>query len=71
MSGEAAAPVLFGWLSGVLGAGLAAGVGLDRVFLLALLPLLANGLLLLGARRSYPRDVASALESERRYAGPP
>lgn len=70
MSGEAVAPVLFGWLSGVLGAGRAAGVGLDQVFLLALVPLLANGLLLLRARRSYPRDVASALESERRYAGP-
>ncbi|MGI5205065.1 MFS transporter [Spirillospora sp. CA-108201] len=70
MSGEAVAPVLFGWLSGVLGAGRAAGVGLDRVFLLALVPLLVNGLLLLRARRSYPRDVASALESERRYSGP-
>ncbi|MEV4004844.1 MFS transporter [Actinomadura sp. NPDC049753] len=68
MSGEAVAPVLFGWLSGVLGAGRAAGVGLDRVFLLALIPLLANGLLLLGARRTYPRDVASAVESDRRYA---
>ncbi|WP_141579141.1 MFS transporter [Actinomadura sp. WMMA1423] len=69
MSGEAAAPVLFGWLSGVLGDGRESAVGLDRVFLLALLPLLANGLLLLGARRTYPRDVASALESERRYGG--
>ncbi|MEU8117785.1 MFS transporter [Spirillospora sp. NPDC049024] len=71
MSGEAAAPVLFGWLSGVLGDGGEAAVGLDRVFLLALLPLAANGLLLLWARSAYPRDVASALESERRFgAGP-
>ncbi|MFB4308271.1 MFS transporter [Actinomadura sp. GTD37] len=67
MSAEAAAPVLFGWLSGVLAPGDATATGLDRTFLLALLPLLVNGLLLTRARHSYPRDVASALESERRY----
>lgn len=67
MSGEAAAPVLFGWLSGLFAAGDATATGLDRAFLLALLPLLVNGLLLTRARHSYPRDVASALESERRY----
>lgn len=68
MAGEAAAPVLFGWLSGLLAGGRDSGVGLDRAFLLALAPLLLNGLLLVRARRHYPRDVASALESERRYA---
>jgi predicted MFS family arabinose efflux permease len=68
MAGEAAAPVLFGWLSGALDGGRESATGLDRAFLLALLPLLLNGLLLIRARRSYPRDIASALESERRYA---
>jgi len=67
MGAEAAAPVLFGWLSGLLAAGDETSTGLDRAFLLALLPLLANGLLLTRARHSYPRDVASALASERRY----
>ncbi|WP_165978682.1 MFS transporter [Actinomadura darangshiensis] len=68
MAAEAAAPVLFGWLSGLLDSGRGSGTGLDRVFLLALVPLLLNGLLLLRARHTYPRDVASALESERRFA---
>ncbi|MFB4300250.1 MFS transporter [Actinomadura sp. NTSP31] len=67
MAGEAIAPVLFGWLSGLFGAGDQSGTGLDRVFLLALIPLLVNGLLLLRARRDYPADVASAMESERRF----
>ncbi|MGW5411722.1 MFS transporter [Actinomadura geliboluensis] len=71
MSAEAVAPVLFGWLSGRLDDGRDSGVGLDRAFLLALLPLLVNGLLLVRARRTYPRDVASALESERRFADGP
>ncbi|WP_433466150.1 MFS transporter [Spirillospora sp. CA-128828] len=71
MAGEAAAPVLFGWLSGLLDSGRGSATGLDRVFLLALLPLALNGLLLLRGRRTYPQDVASALESERRYADGP
>jgi predicted MFS family arabinose efflux permease len=71
MAGEAAAPVLFGWLSGLLDGDPGSGTGLDRVFLLALFPLLVNGLLLLRARHTYPRDVASALESERRFADGP
>ncbi|NKZ08203.1 MFS transporter [Actinomadura latina] len=69
MGAEAAAPVLFGWASGMLAGGRQSATGLDRAFLLALLPLLLNGLLLIRARSHYPRDVASALESERRYAG--
>ncbi|URM96986.1 MFS transporter [Actinomadura madurae] len=68
MAAEAAAPVLFGWLSGQLDSGRGSADGLDQVFLLALVPLLVNGLLLLRARHTYPRDVASALESERRFA---
>jgi hypothetical protein len=62
------APVLFGWFSGLPAGGRESAVGLDRAFLLALAPLLLNGLLLVRARHHYPRDVASALESERRYA---
>lgn len=68
MAGEAVAPVLFGWFSGLPAGGRESAVGLDRAFLLALAPLLLNGLLLVRARHHYPRDVASALESERRYA---
>ncbi|MFA1546749.1 MFS transporter [Actinomadura chokoriensis] len=69
MAGEAAAPVLFGWLSEQFAAQDETATGLDRAFLFALLPLLINGLLLTRARHGYPRDVASALESERRYGG--
>ncbi|WP_179271424.1 MFS transporter [Actinomadura meyerae] len=71
MSAEAAAPVLFGWLSGRLDGGRESSTGLDRAFLLALFPLLVNGLLLVRARRTYPRDVAAALESERRFGDDP
>jgi predicted MFS family arabinose efflux permease len=60
MAGEAAAPVLFGWLSQALGSTSHSAAGLDRTFLLALIPLLANGLLLIRARRHYPQDVRSA-----------
>ncbi|WP_173097213.1 hypothetical protein [Actinomadura verrucosospora] len=67
MIGEAIAPVLFGWLSGVFAPGDHSGTGLDRVFLIALIPLLVNGLILLRARRTYAPDVASAMESERRF----
>ncbi|WP_067793408.1 MFS transporter [Actinomadura formosensis] len=67
MLGEAAAPVLFGWLSTLLASGSRTGTGLDRAFLLALIPLLVNGVLLTRTRHAYPRDVAAALESERRY----
>jgi predicted MFS family arabinose efflux permease len=79
---EAFAPLLFGLLSEVLGgsrAGLGAGIdvrhttvslaqahGLDLTFLIMIVPLVAGGLVLLGGRRSYPVDVASAGESDRR-----
>lgn len=73
---EAAAPLLFGYLSARLGGsgsgyGQPAGtqptgaLGLDHTFLLMLAPLFAAGLLLLfAARRTYPRDVATAIASE-------
>ncbi|WP_165495019.1 MFS transporter [Actinomadura roseirufa] len=71
MSSEAIAPVLFGWLSGVLAGGAQGrgATGLGRVFLMALVPLLVNGLLLLRARRTYPGDVAAAMASERSESG--
>jgi hypothetical protein len=40
--------------------------GLQYTFLIMLIPLALNGLILLGARRSYPADVAAtAVASER------
>ncbi len=49
--------------------------GLELTFLVMLVPLVAGGLLLLPARRSYLPDVAAALETDRRSAsgdvGPP
>lgn len=56
-SAQALAPVLFGAFSGLLGGGRA---GLQWTFLVMLLPLLANGVILLYAARAYPRDVATA-----------
>ncbi len=56
-SAQALAPVLFGAFSGLFGGGRA---GLQWTFLLMLLPLLANGVILLYATRTYPRDVATA-----------
>lgn len=82
---EASAPLLFGYVSQLLGSpgsgGFGAGVnekaahvsaasahGLALTFLVMLAPLAASGLLLIRARRTYPTDVASAAESERRVA---
>lgn len=70
---EAGAPLAFGLLSGALGThassvgdtGAANGRGLDLTFLIMLGPLAAAGLLLVTAgARSYPRDVATAIESQ-------
>ncbi len=73
---EAVAPLLFGYVSSLFG-GNGAGfgqpggveqrgaVGLDHTFLIMLVPLVVAGaILLLWARRSYPRDVATAVASE-------
>ncbi len=73
---EASAPLLFGYLSTREGEPAPVGnpnahqphgaIGLDHAFLIMLVPLFAAGLLLLlVARRTYPRDVATALASER------
>ena len=73
---EAIAPLLFGYVSTQFGAhtsGLgnptgdagSKGIGLDHAFLIMLVPLIVSGLLLLLlARRTYPRDVATAIASE-------
>lgn len=75
---EAAAPLIFGYvsssfgggaagLSGVTGHGNATGGsrGLDTTFLIMLVPLALSGVLLLTAARArYPRDVATAIASE-------
>ncbi|MDQ2849632.1 MAG: MFS transporter [Actinomycetota bacterium] len=74
---EAGAPLLFGWVSTQLG-GSGGGfghpdatqpyhaIGLDRTLLLMLIPLAISGLLLLFVgRRTYPRDVATAVASEK------
>ncbi len=73
---EAIAPLLFGYLSTRLGSHhnnfgqlttttTADAAGLDHTFLIMLVPLAVAGLiLLLVARRTYPRDVATALASQ-------
>jgi MFS family permease len=61
---EAGGPLLFGLVADHVFHG--GTRGLELTFLLMLLPLAANGLILLPALATYPRDVASALASERR-----
>ena len=82
---EAAAPLLFGYVSSRLG-GSAAGLstvaapgqavtgsaGLQHTFLIMLAPLALSALLLLfAARRTYPRDVATAVASEQNTSHEP
>jgi predicted MFS family arabinose efflux permease len=72
---QAGAPLLFGVLADAFGGNTAVAsqhhvsaattAGLKYTFLIMLVPLALNGLLLLGARRSYPADVATAIASER------
>ncbi len=78
---EAFAPLIFGYISSLLGgpqAGLGSGVnpgsqramaatgtGLEYTFIIMLVPLFAAGVLLLASRRAYLRDVATADASER------
>ncbi|MBN0042842.1 hypothetical protein JS756_01675 [Streptomyces actuosus] len=62
---ESSAPLLFGVLAAhVLGGDGPAG-GLQDAFLVCLVPLAAAGLLTLVALRTYPRDVHTALASNR------
>lgn len=65
-------PLLFGYISGALGGprtSVAAGgnvahsSALAYTFLIMLVPVIAGGLILLRARRTYPRDVATAAAS--------
>lgn len=70
---EAIAPILFGLLADHLAGG--GHHGLQLTMLIMLPALLANGVVLLFASHSYPRDVASALvsvednSSDRRFSG--
>jgi predicted MFS family arabinose efflux permease len=78
---EAIAPLLFGYVSTLFvapltgtghpaGSTASSGAGLDDTFLIMLVPLAAAGLLLLlRARSTYPRDVATAIASEHATAG--
>lgn len=76
---QSGAPLVFGWTSTQLGGARGAGIGnpdsaqppgalgLDRTFLIMLIPLLvAAALLAFAARRTYPSDVAKALATETR-----
>jgi len=72
----AIAPLVFGYVSTQLGAHTSGlgnptgnagpqGIGLDHAFLIMLIPLIISALLLLlWARRTYPRDVATATTSQ-------
>jgi MFS family permease len=73
-----AAPLLFGVIADQLGGSIpedtagsvhlpaSAGQGLAQTFMIMLVPLAAGGLILLRARRTYPRDVAATVVSEER-----
>jgi hypothetical protein len=67
-SAEAGAPLLFGVMAGALGGQGQAlhSRGVMYAFLIALVPLALNGLLLGRALKTYPRDVATAMESNAR-----
>lgn len=76
-SAQAAAPLLFGLIADALGATsgsasqqhISPGTAhaLQATFLIMLVPLAANGVMLLAARRCYPADVATAIASERAF----
>lgn len=70
MGAEAVAPVTFGFVADALGpTGAGNARGLEYAFLVMLAPLIASGVILLRGRRTYPRDVATAAESERATRG--
>ncbi|GAA4517180.1 hypothetical protein GCM10023191_089230 [Actinoallomurus oryzae] len=70
MGAEAIAPVAFGFTADRLGHGGKGGArGLEYAFLVMLAPLIASAAILFRGRRTYPRDVATAAESERVTAG--
>jgi sugar phosphate permease len=57
---EGTAPILFGAASGWLGGG---DKGLERTYLIMLIPLIVAAAVAIPARRTYPRDVATAAAS--------
>jgi MFS family permease len=59
---QALAPLAFGGLSDLLGGGRS---GLQWTFIVMLLPLAANGIILLTAMGTYPQDVATAAAAAR------
>ncbi|WP_228642988.1 MFS transporter [Microtetraspora sp. AC03309] len=61
---EAGAPVVFGFVADMFSAPGSRASGLEYAFLIMLAPLVANGLILLRARHTYARDVATAAASE-------
>jgi len=61
---EGIAPILFGWVSGLIGG----SRGLDWTFLIMLAPVVVASALAIPARRSYPTDVATADASARAIA---
>ena len=61
---EGIAPMLFGWVSGLIGG----SGGLDWTFLIMLAPVLAASALAIPARQSYPVEVATADASARAIA---
>ena len=73
MGAFAVAPLIFGFVSGLLGGPHASGganantkangTALAHTFLIMLVPLIIAGLCLLWARRTYPCDVATAVAS--------
>lgn len=66
--GQALAPLLFGVVSDhVFGGGRS---GLQLTFVVMLVPLFANGVLLVRALRTYPRDVATAAAAQNAVFGP-
>ncbi|ROT28172.1 MFS transporter [Micromonospora sp. HM5-17] len=68
LAAEGIAPATFGLLADALAGDGGPGegaIGLRDTFLVMLVPLLANGLLMLLARGSYPVDVATATASDR------
>lgn len=74
----ALAPLLFGLIADAIGPGGhsgasgfgagASGKGLEAAFLVMVVPLIAAGLIMLRALKTYPRDVATAMASEERVA---
>ncbi len=61
---EGIAPIMFGWVSGLIGG----SRGLDWTFMIMLIPVIAASALAIPARRSYPADVATADASARAIA---